>query len=482
MPSPAAERTERRVAIALLLGLGLAFLVVCAADLSAPFGHSDEGINAAVWGDGSRALRQLGPIESKLGGVRVDGRLYATHPPGILVETALTETVLGEHRWSTRAPAWLGALATIPLLYLLLRAIRLRPTVAAGAVVAGLGTPMFFTYGWMLDTPVTALPFGVATAVVWQRARASGSLTVAAPAALAVLVGLSGWQASLFVGLLGLWNLVDPPGGRRARAAAPYLAGVAAGLAASVGFGLWVYGGLDALRDKLLLRSAGESSGLADLLAYQGRWTTLLLGVGLIGLVACVVALRDQRFRPLAAVSLLAVFGYMLVFRGAAASHPFWNYWVLLPTTIGYGYAFDRARAADPARARVVVPVAAVVLAVVGVALPGAAKQNIRAGTEAVRSLVASPPSSTQTELPYVGDLVQPEDWMWYELGVRGRPIDDTDELERWALDHPDAALLVAGPCPPDDAACALLWPMGLGAGDYRVVRGDQAASALAGR
>ena len=43
--------------------------------------------------DTSTAGTGVGP---QGGGIRLDGTSYATHPPGIVVETAAAETVLGE--------------------------------------------------------------------------------------------------------------------------------------------------------------------------------------------------------------------------------------------------------------------------------------------------------------------------------------------------------------------------------------------------
>jgi hypothetical protein len=259
----------------------------------------------------------------------------------------------------------------------------------------------------------------------------------------------------------------------------PYLVGAGVGFALSIGWGLWVYGDLEHLRDKLFLRSTGEGSGLGHLLWYQGQWTGMLLGIGLIGLVACVVALRDRRFRPLAAVSLVAVLGYMVIFRGAAASHPFWNYWLLLPTGIGYAYAFQAYRASRGARADRIIVGFAVVVAVVGIVLPGSAKENIRAGTDAVTALQQAPIPADQTELPYLGDLAEPEDWMLYDFSLQGHHVDREADLRSWAAAHPDQVVLVAGPCSPDDQLCRRLLPHAPGIGDYHVLRGAEVVSAL---
>ena len=89
-PTPRSEGGpgERWVAGLLLVVLAAGFLALAAPRIAAPFGDSDEGINGAVWGLDSRALRERGPIDSALGGRRADGTTYASHPPLIVVTTA----------------------------------------------------------------------------------------------------------------------------------------------------------------------------------------------------------------------------------------------------------------------------------------------------------------------------------------------------------------------------------------------------------
>ena len=87
----APERVDARDGTAhrlgtIVVGVAVALVLLLSwSHISAPFGGSDEGINAAVWSLDSRALRELGPIDSAIGTMSsaVSGASYSpTKPPG----------------------------------------------------------------------------------------------------------------------------------------------------------------------------------------------------------------------------------------------------------------------------------------------------------------------------------------------------------------------------------------------------------------
>ena len=153
----------------LVAATAVVFLIVASGQITARFGDSDEGINGAVWAYNAASLRTDGVMASRLGRQRSDGTLYASHPPLIVVETAVTQALGGGRPWSSRAPAWLGSLAALGLLYYLCLDAGFDPLVAGGAVALTGLTPMLITYGSMLDTPVTELPFAIAVLICWYR-------------------------------------------------------------------------------------------------------------------------------------------------------------------------------------------------------------------------------------------------------------------------------------------------------------------------
>jgi hypothetical protein len=459
---------DKAIAAVLLGLLAVGFLVTAWPRISGPIADSDDGINAAVWGFDSRALRELGPIDSRLGGVRTDGTKYATHPPLIVVEAALIERVVGEHPWSTRAAAWLGSLAAIVLLFCLLRELGLGPPVAAAATVAACAGHMLFVYGAMLDTMVTSFPFALGVAWVWYREWEGRSTPPAwAILLLASVACLGGWQATFLVGLCGVATLARV---RQDRAAlgrsVPYLAGVVIGVGLTLAWGYWVYGSFSVLNDKLIRRTGGDGATITGMVDFQLPWLAQLLGLGFLAWGACSVSLRDKRFRPLAALSLTSVIVYAVLLKEGSGGHQYWNYWGLLPATIGMGYAFGalaralrrRARQRPALQVAVVIGVMALVVAV-NLTRPNQAADLIRDGYRPYDLVASTPLAPGQTELTYVAEPYRIDDWIRYRGGPKVRPLQSADDLRALAAAHPDDKVLLLGSCaePDPTTICAPL-------------------------
>ena len=444
------------------------FLVIALPRITGPIADSDEGINAAVWGFDARSLRELGIADSRFGGVRLDGSLYASHPPAIVAGTAVSELVLGEHPWSTRLPAWLASLASIPLLYALVRSLRLDPVLAAAATVAALGCHMLMVYGSMLDTMVVAFPLGLAVALVWHRQwTGAASPPWWAVFGLGTIASLASWQATFLVGLCAVATAGRFRSDRRAvLRALPYGVAVVVATAISLGWALWTYETFEVLGDKLTRRTSGEAATVGSMITFQIPWLAQLLGLGFLACIACLVSLRDRRYRPLAALSLVAVFGYAVILKEGAGGHQFWNYWAMLPAAIGIAYVLEAigravapsARSGSGARNAVLVG-AAVLVVVVNLTRPNQAGELIESGYvpyELVRSAELAP---GQTELPYLAEPHRPDDWLRYNELPLGAPLLDEDALRTLARDHPDHLVLVLGTCaaPDPTAICEQL-------------------------
>ncbi len=194
-----------------------------------------------MWAYNAASLRTDGVMASRLGGKRLDGTLYASHPPLIVVETAVTQALGGGRPWSSRAPAWLGSLAALGLLYYLCLDAGFDPLVAGGAVALTGLTPMLITYGSMLDTPVTEFPFAIAVLICWYRDwRGERTISPYLVGALALVASLAGWQAAVLCGLCGLTFLARAvrkrPGALRH--SLPYLIGAVVGHRPGPGLGL----------------------------------------------------------------------------------------------------------------------------------------------------------------------------------------------------------------------------------------------------
>ena len=256
IPSDASEAepaapTPGRPSLALLLALlavGAVFVLHSTSWLAAPFGESHDGRNAAVWGMASRSIRDEGVVRSRFGGRSEPGYSYANHPPLIIAETTLAELVGGERRIVTRSPAWIGSLVALALMCrLLLDAGLSRLSVGVG-IVAAFGSAMFFVYGSMLDTPVTALPFALLFLIMWQRAGQGKALHPAWLGAVSLLAVLAGWQSTTLVGVAAIGALWAAKRDRFAwRQWLAMAIGAAIGLCTTLLWIRWVYGSLGPL-------------------------------------------------------------------------------------------------------------------------------------------------------------------------------------------------------------------------------------------
>jgi 4-amino-4-deoxy-L-arabinose transferase-like glycosyltransferase len=461
-----ARPSARRWYAAVVLGIvALVFLAVSMPRIAAPFGDSDEGINGAVWATNSRALREDGIVDSRLGGRRSDGTSYATHPPYIVISTAVAETIGGENAWASRIPAWLATIASIGLLYLLVRRTGVGGSAAATAVAAAFLSPMVFAYGFMLDTPVVSLPFGIAVLIAWTAQwRAPAGSFAWHPLAIGALcagAALAGWQAAVLTALAGLSLAVRRFRGREhgIADALPFLIGGAIGVVLSLSWTWWVYGDFAILGDKFFRRSGESSSvGLGDMASFQIPWLAQLLGLGLIGMLACIRAAWDERMRPVAAMSLAIVVVYAIVFRQAAAGHQYWNYWALIPATVGYAWMFDRLRRDLAPRA--VVPVLAISCVAIGavnlLVLQDDALRYIDEGHEVAEAVIATPLPSDQSVVPYVGPAYRPDAWIRYYTGLPAQQIGSTAMLDDLARTRPDDITVVLGWCDESDPSAEL--------------------------
>jgi hypothetical protein len=453
--------SERRVVTIVLVLLGAAYLVLALPAMTAPFGDNHDGRNAATWGAGSRALREEGPVESVLGAQHQDGTVYANHPPAILSLTAGAEVVGGEQPPATRAPALVASLAAIPLLYLVLRAVDLGRWPAAIGTAAAVSTPMFRTFGTMLDTPVIGLPVGLAVVLAWRRRGAGTPLPRWSEAAIGALAALAAWQCLLAVGIVICVTVVPSIVQERrvtraaVRAMAPLTLGAAAGLAITLAWIALAHHGLADLGEVFLQRTgAGEGHGLSSAIERQRVWLPDLLGVAIIGLASCVAALAHRRHRTTAAVLLTSSLGMGVLMADGAAIHSYWLYWSVVPAAFGLAWAVDAVLTLpvqDLGLAGRLRPVAVAALALV--AMAGPASRSVvhdweRAGADAGDLVAVADYPAGQDELQLVGIINPPAAWIDYEVGLKGVAASGRDDLEALADRRPDELVLLTTWCP----------------------------------
>lgn len=368
---PPRPTRRRRSGLVLVMLATLLFLGFGSRTIPAPFGESHDGRNAWVWSSGSLSLRLGGPVASRLGTRSPITGVYVNHPPLIYVETALTERVGSASNAATRAPAWLGTVAFIWLLFRLLCACGLRPGAVGMAVLLLVTMPMLLVFGTMLDTPVTSLPFGVGLLLLWERSRRGHAVSPVAAAVLSALTVLTGWQAAVLAVVIGTWALFRAVlGTDRRDTNLAFTTGAMVGVGLLAAWILWACDGdLSTILDQFRFRTgqSTQSVGLGALAFSQVHYGAVLFGaVGVFGVVGLFLACRDPRTRGLAAVAIAVTVPYTVVFRTGAVNHSYWGYWFLLPLGVGLAVAADWLVAywRSHGRSESVLPLTAAVLAV----------------------------------------------------------------------------------------------------------------------
>jgi 4-amino-4-deoxy-L-arabinose transferase-like glycosyltransferase len=428
----------RRLALVILLSLAALFTWRASPTLTGPYGDSHDGRNAAVWAEGSRAIRHDGLIASRFGARATEGGVtetYANHPPLIYLETAVTETVAGQHPWAARLPAFLGSLALIALLYLLLRECGVDPLPSAAGIAAALAVSMFLVYGVMLDTPMTSLPFGVGLLLLWRRG-ANGRPVPKSSCLVAALTVLAGWQGVLLAVLLTVETMVR----RRGRSLA---VGTAIGLALLGGWFWWSLGSFDQLGVIAATRSGNRSGfhiGLGQLASVQVRYLVAMFPV--IVLLLAVPAVMEAIKRPAlaattwvaAAVALL----YTVGMRDGASFHDYWDYWWLLPLALGL--AAVAARITD----RRIVLAAAMAALTFAAIHHSNAERTIHRGWAVERLLQKTTYPAAQRTAWYSG--MTDASWLRYEVRLPTIELRSPEQIAAAATEHPDDLVVVRTP------------------------------------
>lgn len=465
LDAPATGRSwadSSAVAMALLVAFAVVFLVQAWPRIEAPFGDSHDGENAAVWGLASRAIRNQGLLQSRAGARLADhGELYAHHPPLISTETATVETVAGTTPVSTRAPAWLGSLASLLLLYWLLRLYGIRRVPSALGVVIGFGSPMFFLYGSMLDTLQIGLPLVIALLAVRRRHERTGRPRSAVIAAVAALTVLASWEGALLAGLLAVADGVAMARDRRRRRLGT-MAGVTVGVVILLAWLWWAAGSFGPILDQLGTRSGygSRTTGWATFLHLQGVYLGALFApTALLALIpGAYLASRSRRLRPVFVVTLVAPIVYALALRDGASNHDYWNYWLVVPLAIAAAALAQRLfeRAEQHAVPPAVVVGAAVAAAVVAVVLAfptttTAALRSYQNGEPAAGLVAEGARSRSPVYLAgrYQGDIY----WADYAT-ARARSLGGVGAVKAAAGVQPEAPVIVK--CAP-----ALAWLRG---------------------
>jgi 4-amino-4-deoxy-L-arabinose transferase-like glycosyltransferase len=442
----------------LLVALAAALVLTCRHDLGAPFGPTHDGRNAAQWALASDGVDARGLFGSRLGAIHADGSVYANHPPLTGLVTAASVAALGRDETAVRLPGLLAALATIPLLWLVLARLGFPRHAATVGCVIALATPMFFGYGSMVDSPPLSFPIGLALVAAW-RSPARREWLLGALAALAVLAG---WQAGLLVALL---VAVELAGAVRRRQAPSW--GLPSGLAGGVvllgSWLLWVHGSMGPVLDQLVYRSGNGDHpiGVADSIRTQASTLRLELGLPVLVVAAagCCFAVREARTRAVTGAAVLVVGAYALTLRQAAFWHAYWNYWALLPVAIGLAMVASLLLAVPTesrlarSGARFGVTAVAIVAIAVAATSPAPAKVEARDAYDAAAPLRGATFPASQHRLWLIGHVEAPASWVEFYARRPISQIRSVASLDRVRRAHPDDLVFIAPSCF-DGAVC----------------------------
>jgi len=436
--------------------VGLAVVVNAAPWIAAPPGDSHDGRNAGTWALGARGLVE-DPIGSRLGTDRPDGSAYANHPPAVVAEAAVALAATRDHPLGLRLPGLAASLASLALLVVLLRELGFRPIAAATGIVLAGSSAMFLTYATMLDTPVLALPFALATLLVGTRIQRGQPVRTGLVALLGTGVGLTSWQGTFLVGIVVAVLVVAAPDRRAVLAPCSALAGgAAAGVLLTLTWAWWGYGSLGDLWSALRDRTASDVPWLEVQRSFVGDLYGPVLV--LVVLAGAVVAVARRRHRLVLGCSLAAVAGWTRLMGQAASIHDYWTYLgvavvALAGATVAEAVE-DAAAARQPAggpRSRLVDAGVVLVVGLIGVASfirTSDAERAIAGGVDGGR-LAASLPTAAAPgdEVLTTSDAFMTSGGVWAEwIGHGTAPRVDASALAALIEDDPQHPVLIVLP------------------------------------
>ena len=286
-----------------------------------------------------------GPLASRLGArsktVAGDAIVYAHHPPMIYGVAALVSAIAPPEA-GARLSAMLAALVALVLLVLLLRECDLPPGSASLGLLVSVATPMFMTYGAMLEPHVLGLAPMIALVLLWQRTRRGGPSPLWVWALATATTTFTSWSAGFLCVRVAILLAI---GGDRQRAVAV----LAATAASACLVGMWIWWAYDGSMaepiQRALYRAGIIEGGRVTLIGMTRRQAGFLgdlfpVGSWLLVPVAC-FGLLDGRTRPIVAVALGAVLGYAVIFKNGASDHDYWLYCLILPLSLGASAGAD---------------------------------------------------------------------------------------------------------------------------------------------
>jgi hypothetical protein len=345
-------------------------------------------------------------------------------------------------------------------------------TSAAAGTALGLGCPMIGVYGAVLDSWVVGLPWAVASLLVWQRARVRRPCRPWVTVLVTAGTVLSCWPGVILTALIVGADLIRWRGRGRLDAGARARTWTAAvTLAVVASWMVWSAGSLAGVWTAFASRTGTGPNAIGPGLAWaslRSAWSDLLTPWQLVLAVPAVVAaLASERTRRVTGASLATVVIWTALFRSGAAVHDYWSLWLVVPVAIGssvtISWAESIARRHRVAGVTTPVGVALVGLGCLGLAQLSVAQIRIDQGHLSGTLLTRAPYTPDQSTAWYVGDLVQPVDWIAYAAHRPARQLVTAPAVLQLAATAPGELVFVGGDKLVHDGgggpACALSVP-----------------------
>lgn len=352
---PIVTRVERRLSIAIAAAATLWFALVACWELFGPIlaGHYAASASLGIAADNMLRWGIVGPVWEYTASEPTPGQYYSHHPWGIFWTTTVLMKFLGRHDYVCRLPAVLASVATVPLLFLMGRALW-RP--AAGALAAGAFVVLPITLAFAsfnaLEVPVIAW----STLGLWAtvRFRQTWKRRYLVLSLVGFFLALhADWPAFVLVGALLCFDLVfglvwSRPFGREAPAAFAkhwaLLASITVVVALFYAALFHRAGTLSDLLASYRFRSRGSGQSLSSVLASRHYWIELMftpvaVWLGKLGAVVCAIRLVWLRERsevvPLVVLAM-AVLQYLL-FKQGADVHIYWPHYFAQFFALAFG-------------------------------------------------------------------------------------------------------------------------------------------------
>ena len=345
------------VAGAVALTAGLA--VVWSVRISSPWVALHD-FNGAVWSQAAHNHLRAGLAQTRgvpagfyFGPLPIppDG-YYVHHPPILPLLITGMFALFGEHEWAARLVPIAGSLASVGLLWLLVRSCAGERAATLSAAVLAL-QPMTLSIGRMVNFEPCTLPWMLAALWCLRRWQRTGRPAWRAGVLACFLAGLwTSWHMSLFAAALAAWLLAERRG-RETRLAWEILLLTAFSAAMFLAWirlarpDAWADLGT-AFRLRLSHRTEAQFTW-GQWLVRQGEYlggriTPLTWALGLVGAVGASKSGGREGVRWLyraALVIFLMNAGYVTVFRNASYIHDYSGFFFVAPLAMMGGLALE---------------------------------------------------------------------------------------------------------------------------------------------